>query len=51
MTSRVEVHPVLSVIFLLGLPIVAGMAVLGAMLCVLKALWLRLTQEDRLFEY
>jgi hypothetical protein len=44
-----ESHQVFMALFTFGLPLLAGMATLGALLCIVKAMWLRLTHTDSYF--
>lgn len=42
-------HPVLAGLVFFALPLLAGMAALGGIGCVIKAIWLRLTGRDGYF--
>ena len=44
-----ETQPVFMAVFAFGLPLLGGMATLGALFCMIKAMWLRLTHRDTYF--
>lgn len=44
-----ENHPVSMAVFAFGLPLLAGMGLLGTLFCLIKAMWLKFTGNDPYF--